>query len=342
MLSITAFLTACQNPTSEKYQEHEHSAPAQDAMPDLNDLCQNLKTEMKNMNSQRTTLALEQLNQNIRTCLPLIDGPEQQKLLKLSDQMYQQFLNVKRTAAQQRAFESYTRDKAQYPTLQQLNFEKLNIRDQYLLRHLGQAYIELTSADSHPITYQRNPQYLAKVFAPYLADTESIFISALAEQQTQPALQGDDLAISPQEIAKRALFWQKYQLDFPQSIYRAEANHLTQYYTALLFKGSANRPVSDGYNGTKNIDPAVLTEIQQLAKLEPTKLSNQAKKFLVFINLTTAQRQQWQPTQLRLDPSRTASTEALAQQQLDLYLGLKPIDLEQPATKAALHDALHH
>lgn len=342
MLSITAFLTACQNPTSEKYQEHEHSAPAQDAMPDLNDLCQNLKTEMKNMNSQRTTLALEQLNQNIRTCLPLIDGPEQQKLLKLSDQMYQQFLNVKRTAAQQRAFESYTRDKAQYPTLQQLNFEKLNIRDQYLLRHLGQAYIELTNVNSHPISYQRNPQYLAKVFAPYLADTESIFISALAEQQTQPALQGDDLAISPQEIAKRALFWQKYQLDFPQSNYRAEANHLTQYYTALLFKGSANRPVSDGYNGTKNIDPTVLTEIQQLAKLEPTKLSNQAKKFLVFIDLTTAQRQQWQPTQLRLDPSRTASTEALAQQQLDLYLGLKPIDLEQPATKAALHDALHH
>ncbi len=342
MLTLTAFLTACQNPTSEKSQEHEHPSTTQEAPPNLNDLCQNLKTEMQNMSNHRTTLALEQLNQRIRTCLPIIEVPEQQQLLLLSKQMYKQFLNVKRTPEQQHAFETYTQDKAQYPTLQQLNFEKLNIRDQYLLRHLGQAYIELTDTDSSPIHYQRNPQYLAKVFAPYLPDVESIFISELAEQQAQPSMQGHDLIISPQEIAKRALFWQKYQLEFPQSMYRTDAKNLAQYYTALLFKGSPKTPVSYDYNGAKDIDPASLTEIQQLAKLEPTELSNQARKFLVFIDLSSTQRQQLLPKQHRLDTSSATSSGVLTQQQLDLYLGLKPTDSTLSNKKDAWHDMAYH
>lgn len=209
------------------------------------------------------------------------------------------------------------------------------------MRHLGQAYIELTDTDSSPIHYQRNPQYLAKVFAPYLPDVESIFISELAEQQAQPSMQGHDLIISPQEIANvRSLA--KISARISAKHVSNWCQNLAQYYTALLFKGSPKTPVSYDYNGAKDIDPASLTEIQQLAKLEPTELSNQARKFLVFIDLSSTQRQQLLPKQHRLDTSSATSSGVLTQQQLDLYLGLKPADSTLSNKKDAWHDMAYH
>lgn len=256
ILAASILFTGCQNSASEKHQESEHNATLQDETPDLNVFCENLKTEMQSMNNQRTTLALEQLNQSIRLCLPLINFPEQQKLIRLSGQMYNNFLKVERTPSQQQAFETYTIDKSEYPTLQQQNFEKLNIRDQYLLRHQGQAYIEVVDLGSNKFTYRRNPQYLAKIFAPYLPDAESICILELAEQDIQPSIKNHRLSITPQELARRTSFWKEYQHDFPNSVYCKNANALAQNYAALSLKYQQDPPImySDS-NVINNLNP---------------------------------------------------------------------------------------
>ncbi len=154
--------------------------------------------------------------------------------------MYRNFLQVERTAQQQMAFEQFAFDMAQHPTIQQSHFEQLTARDQYLLKHKGQAYVELFDAGEGQLRYRRSPEYLAQIFAPYMEEAEQVFIEKLAEQNAQPALASNKrLAIEPQEIATRAIFWEDYLKQYPESPYKKDAQQLLYQYSQLLFTGMA-------------------------------------------------------------------------------------------------------
>ena len=77
-------------------------------------MCQNIEKNMSQINDQRTTFALEQINQDLKVCLPLMDLAEQKQLMQRSTEMYQRFLKVDRTEFQQRAFEQYALEMAQH------------------------------------------------------------------------------------------------------------------------------------------------------------------------------------------------------------------------------------
>ena len=91
-------------------------------------------------------------------------------------------LKVDRTEFQQRAFEQYALEMAQHPTIQQAHFQQLTPRDQYLLKHKNQAYVELLDLGNGNLQYRRSPEYLARIFAPYPPAAEKAFIENLAEQ----------------------------------------------------------------------------------------------------------------------------------------------------------------
>ena len=339
MLIISIFVVACQKSSPEIYPEAEHKSAEPYKAADLTETCQNLEQEMKAIDHQRSTLALEQVNQNIRLCLTWVDFNEQKKLMLLANQMYRKFLHVERTPEQQAAFESYALEQSQYPTLQQQRFDQLNPRDQYLLRHQGQAYIELMDTGRHDIFYRRSPQYLAKVFAPYLPNAESVFILELADQNTQPVFKDQHLKLAPQEIVQRAQFWLKYQKDFPQSRYRADAQYLAQYYMTLLFIGSQKDPISTHFNGADDIQDATLTEIMQLAEQHGV-LAIKAKKFLSFIEMSAAQRQQILGSAAQTADRPSPHIPALVVLQLQRYLSLSNINVDRPAKRDCFRDAI--
>ncbi|MCG4607505.1 hypothetical protein L0O74_14355, partial [Bifidobacterium longum] len=60
------------------------------------------------------------------------------------------------------------------------------------------------------LKYRRSPEYLAKIFAPYMPQAEQIFIENLAAQNMMPVFVEKTLMIEPHEIATRALFWEEY------------------------------------------------------------------------------------------------------------------------------------
>ena len=331
ILSSIMMLTACQKPPPELPHEHDHQITQANTAPDLGQICQDLKKEMQEMNDQRTTLALEQINQDIRMCLPLISLKEQKQLLKLSDQMYAQFLKVERTPLQQTAFEQYAQNESQYPTIQQNLFEQLHIRDQYLLRHKGQAYIELMDDGKNHLFYRRNPQYFAKVFAPDLPEADSVFITEMADQNEHPLLKGDQLDIPPDEIMRRALFWENYLNVYPESSWRSDAEYLYQTYTNLLFKGLAEQSVSEKFDGKSDIQPQTLMIIEQLAE-QKGKLAEKAQRFLKFIDMTPEQRQK-----INRHPSQEQHNNS---QLLDAYLQLQPINLSTLKKRDCFSDAL--
>ncbi|MCG4650865.1 hypothetical protein L0P02_12915, partial [Bifidobacterium longum] len=79
--------------------------------------------------------------------------------------------------------------------IQQAHFEQLNLRDQYLLKHKGQAYIDVFESDTGQLKYRRSPEYLAKIFAPYMPEAEQVFIENLAAQNIQPVFTKNHLMI---------------------------------------------------------------------------------------------------------------------------------------------------
>jgi hypothetical protein len=261
------------------------------------------------------------------------------ELMHQSKKMYQQFLQIDRTSEQQQAFENYVLDQAAYPTIQQNKFEQLNLRDQYLLRHKGQAYIELTDQTEDAINYRRSPQYLAKVFAPYLQAPEQVFIENLAEQNAQPLFKNNKLNLEPDEIAKRAKFWQEYLVTYPNTIFLHDARFLKNAYSSLLFLGTEGSPISMNFENQNDIDVSSWLVIEHLSKTNEGELSVQAKKFIQFVQMTPEQRQQ----KIQISEKERLKLEnrpqLLALSQLNQYLNLSPIDFKH-VKKDCFSDAI--
>lgn len=307
-------LVACQKSDPPPVQIKEtREAPV---TTDLTHMCNHLSKEMQEIDNTRTTFALEQINQKLKTCLPLLDFKQQLYLMHLSTQMYKKFLTVQRTSEEKNAFNSFALDMAQHPTIQQSHHQNFSLRDQYLLKHKGQAYIELHETDQHQLVYRRSPQYLARIFAPYFPKAERTFIENLAQQNMQNLFRNNRIVPDANEISERALFWENYIKQFPQSIYIQQAKYLYLTYSQLLFKGTIQDPVSDTYLGESSIQSDHLLAIEKLAKLDHSQLSEQARHFLKFIQLPP-----------NVKRNQTGSSQLSSQ--LSHYLNLKIITFNQ-------------
>ncbi|WP_034587543.1 hypothetical protein ABEF90_01465 [Acinetobacter thermotolerans] len=297
-------LFACQQPTEPqvKIEAAETNAQKNTSAEDFSLMCQNIEKQMAEINDQRTTFALEQINQNLKVCLPLLDHQQQKNLMKHANQMYERFLKVERTPAQQHAFEQYALEMAQHPTIQQSHYAELTARDQYLLKHKGQAYVELIDLGENQLNYRRSPEYLARVFAPYLPEAEKVFIETLAQQNQEPVFNQERLLIEPAEIAARIMVWEDYLERYPKSIYRKDAEHLLQQYSYFLFHGLEQKPISQDYRDRYAVDSQYRETIVGLSKGNEGGISSQAQRFLEFLDMDEEQRRQTIPKELRNSP----------------------------------------
>lgn len=292
VFSSLLFVGGCQQ-SSEPQVEMEQAEvkTVQSPANDFTLMCENIEKNMSQINEQRTTFALEQINQDLKVCLPLMELAEQKHLMQRSTEMYQRFLHVERTEFQQRAFEQYALDMAQHPTIQQSHFEQLTTRDQYLLKHKGQAYVELLDQGNGTLQYRRSPEYLVRIFAPYLPAAEKVFIENLAEQNMEPVLVEKRLQLEAANIAARALFWEDYLQTYPKSSYQRDAEYLLKQYTYFLFRGSEQSPISEDYRDRYSVETSHLETIIGLARGQKSKLSTQAQLFLEFLDMNPEQRQ---------------------------------------------------
>jgi hypothetical protein len=310
------FVGGCQQPSEPQIEiEQAEVKTVQTPQNDFTLMCQNIEKNMAQIDEQRTTFALEQINQDLKVCLPLMELDEQKKLIQSSTKMYQRFLKVERTEAQQRAFEQYALDMAQHPTIQQSHFEQLTARDQYLLKHKDQAYVELLDLDNSHLDYHRSPEYLIRIFAPYLPTAEKVFIEQLGQQNMQPVLSENELQIDASEIAARALFWENYLQSYPDSSYQRDARYLLNQYSYFLFKGTEKSPVSEDYQDAYAVQASHLEAIRELAKGQKSKLSDQARRFLEFLEMRPEQRQGALPAEYR---GRSATEQIMAYARITL------------------------
>lgn len=285
VLSVLSIVTLCACHPSERPMVADTTLRQQEPKVevDLNTLCNHLSDEMQHVDQQRTFFALQQINQDLKLCLPLMTSKQQFELLELSHQMYQRFLTIDRNPEQQAAFEQYVKGAHVHPTIRQQHFEHMTTRDQYLVKHQGQSYVELMTLANGDVRYRRSPQYLARIFAPYLPEAEQNFIYGLAHQNSESLLDHQSIKIEALTVAERALFWEAYLNTYPNSRYKTDAQYLYQAYSQLLFMGTQQTNPTSSDHSALHIHAETLAAIEYVSQQSSPKLAAQATKFLDVI-----------------------------------------------------------
>ncbi len=148
---------------------------------------------------------------------------------------------------------------------------------------------------------------------------------------------GSQVKIDAKEIADRALYWENYLQQYPKSSYHQDARHLLNLYSTLLFIGLDTQRVYDGYTVQSNY----LEEIERLAALKNSIVTDQARLFLKFVALSPEQRPEQRAAQIILPASAHAQrlgADQLLQRQLAHFIQLRMVQPDQG--KDCLSDAI--
>ncbi|MCH7335369.1 hypothetical protein [Acinetobacter sp. NIPH 2699] len=293
-LCITSciLLLGCQKPI----QSQNEQAPQQAAKKTTSqEKCQELDQIMQKIDNHSTIEALNQINAQLKQCIATVENAQQLKWLESSTQMYQRFFAEAGWSVNNNKFYDYTisildntdqADDAPIKLGDPALFKLLPARDQYLLKHQGEAYIKLQDVGEAIFEYHRQPQYIIDIFAPALPKDQQVFVQRMAKDNQDLLYSDAALTVSWAELVERALFWEQYLQQYPNAIFKADAQNLFHEYRYLIFFGSDNTPVSDLFFKDAWINEEALTEIKKLAKRQDTSLHIPAKKFLNFIQFS--------------------------------------------------------
>jgi len=205
MSMCSALLLAGCNKTSEQHQavSKEQKPTEQKATQKQDSSCLQIMAATQKINQNSKIEDLNQINEKLKSCVPSLKNDEQLKLIDASTAMYQRFLKQDYTEKTGRAFEAFgyavleqKQDLKKVIQTQKKLFDQLSPRDQYLLQHEGQAYIELLYQGEGMFTYRRQPSYLVDVFSKSLPADQKEFLTRMAKDNQNIFYNDGALAIS--------------------------------------------------------------------------------------------------------------------------------------------------
>lgn len=294
MMSVcSALLLSGCNRTSQQDQavSKEQKSTEQKPVSKPDNSCIQINAAIQKINQNSKIEDLNQINEKLKTCVPSLKNDEQLKLINASTTMYQRFLKQDYTDKTARAFEAFgyavlehkQRDPKKVIQSQKKLFDQLSPRDQYLLQHNGEAYIDLLYQGEGMFTYRRQPNYLVDVFSKALTADQKEFLTRMAKDNQDIFYNDGALAVSWKELTERALFWEKFIQKYPKSHFIGDAKLLFNEYRYFIFFGLDNTPVSDEYAPNTWIDKDALEQIQFLSTQNQSSLAKPAQQFLKFI-----------------------------------------------------------
>lgn len=294
MMSVcSALLLSGCNKTSQQDQavSKEQKSTEQKPVSKQNNSCIEIHAAIQKINQNSKIEDLNQINEKLKTCVPSLKNDEQLKLIDASTAMYQRFIKQDYTDKTARAFEAFgyavlehkQQDLKKVIQTQKKLFDQLSPRDQYLLQHNGEAYIDLLYQGEGMFTYRRQPNYLVDVFSKALTADQKEFLTRMAKDNQDIFYNDGALAVSWKELTERALFWEKFIQKYPKSHFISDAKLLFNEYRYFIFFGLDNTPVSDEYAPNTWFDKDALEQIRFLSTQNQSILAKPAQRFLKFI-----------------------------------------------------------
>lgn len=257
-------------------------------------ICNKLSDTIKIIDNKSKMEEIHAVQRQLKACLPTADNDVVLQWLEDYQAMYSRFLGV----------DDYNDDEAFYAIYDSLEqgkkatvaqLKQVNPRTRYLISLVeSKADVSILYIGEGIFVFHHDLQAMADLFAPYLSSDQSEFVERMAEDNQNIFWNDAAVAVSFDEVIDRAIFWENYIQQYPDSYFIKDAQELFDLYRYVIFFGSDNTRWTDDAV-TEFIEPNYKQAIQKLAKRSNSLLAQDALSLVEFMAMSEAKRQRSYP-----------------------------------------------
>lgn len=302
LLCLSLSMAACQKAESDSTKTATATHATVPKPVDLATKCQTLDKQLKQFTQQGITpKQLITFNTELKQCVAHVPLEQRYEWLDATSKLYQKFIEQYESQEIDEYF-SHIIDEAwldqNYESLSERNKireealeerkkigGKLTKQQRFIIKNLKLLYLDDYYLGEGEFTLTQHPRYDVEMFASHLPEADQAYLKQnLSEYYGKNIDLDAGLSISFKELAKRLLFWEKYQIQFPNSHFHKQVVDNIKDYRSLLLLGLENTPVIMSYYEDPSIfvDPDALRAITQVSQANSTS-SPIAQKFLQII-----------------------------------------------------------
>ena len=284
-------------------------------------ICSKLDDRMQAISNKSKIEDLHSIQRQLKACLPTAINSEILAWLGTCQAMYRRFLQSD-TYHDDDAFYAIveTLDKGEKASVAQL--KQVAPRTRYLISLVeSNADVSILYIGEGIFVFHHDLQAMADIFTPYLPRDQAEFIERMAIDNQDIFWNDAAVAISYEELLKRAAFWENYIQQYPNSYFIQDAISLFTLYRYVLFLGSDNSQWLDD-DISEFVRPEYEQTLKKLAKRSNTLLAQDARTLLDFMALSAAEREQSYPVPKADEEGYEISDWAAPRYQLNKALSL--------------------
>lgn len=257
-------------------------------------ICSKLTTTINTVGNKSEIKEIHAVQSQLSACLPTATNAEVLQWLAEYQAMYRRFLGSDSDWNDEAFYDLMnTMDQGRTVTVAQLRL--VNPRIRYLVGLVrSRADVSVQYLGEGAYAFQHDLQAMTDLFTPYLPEDQAVFIERMAKDNQDIFWSDATITIPYYPLIKRAIFWEDYIRQYPNSYFIKDAEHLFNRYRYLLFFGSENTQwTNDAIN--RFLAPEYRLLLRQLLKRQDSVLAEDAQVFLEFMAMSDRERQQQYP-----------------------------------------------
>lgn len=288
LLCLSLSMAACQKAESDSTKTATATHATVPKPVDLATKCQRLDKQLKQFTQQGITpKQLITFNTELKQCVAHVPLEQRYEWLDATSKLYQKFIGQYESQEIDEYF-SHIIDEAwldqNYESLSERNkiredaleerkkiWGKLTKQQRFIIKNLKLLYLDDYYLGEGEFTLTQHPRYDVEMFASHLPEADQAYLKQnLSEYYGKNIDLDAGLSLSFKELAKRLLFWEKYQIQFPNSHFHKQVVDNIKDYRSLLLLGLENTPVIMGDYKSELADPEAIKAITQVSQENST------------------------------------------------------------------------
>ncbi len=257
-------------------------------------ICSKLTATINAVGHKSEIKEIHAVQSQLSACLPTATNAEVLQWLAEYQAMYRRFLGSD-SDWNDEAFYDLMNTIAQGKTVTVAQLRLVNPRIRYLVGLVrSRAEVDVKYRGKGLFVFHHDLNAMANLFIPYLPEDQAIFVERMAKDNQDIFWNDATIAIAYYPLIKRAIFWEDYIKQYPDSYFIQDAKHLFNQYRYLLFFGAED---TQWTNETINkfLAPEYKLLLRQLTKRQNSVLAEDAQVFLAFMTMSDRERQQQYP-----------------------------------------------
>lgn len=289
-------------------------------------ICSKLEDTINAIDNKSEIEDIHAVQHQLTACLPVATNAEALQWLEEYQAMYERFLSVD-SAIDNSGFYALMRTMEEDQKITVAQLKEVSPRVRYLVSLIrSNSDVRVRYLGESDYEFHHDLMAMADVFTPYLPDDQSEFIQRMAQDNQALFWFDDAIAISFEELVKRAVFWEDFMNRYPQSSFYDDAKALLGMYRYILFSGSENiQWIDDDIRKFYLLRDERL--MRQLAERTDSQLAQDVQKLSIFMEQSDSERLKRYPIPNKDDNGHEIDERNSAQYQLH-----KALDLSSPWT----------